>query len=63
MIKEFFNKISFYIPTIISLIVSIFLWDIIKFKFNNPNEVSACGCGESVEIVPLDSVPYVSTAS
>lgn len=24
------------------------------FKFNNPNEVSACGCGESVEIVPLD---------
>jgi iron-sulfur cluster assembly protein len=26
------------------------------FKFNNPNEVSACGCGESVEIVPIDSV-------
>ena len=39
MIKEFFNKISFYIPTIISLIISIFLWDIIKFKFNNPNEI------------------------
>jgi iron-sulfur cluster assembly protein len=33
------------------------------FKFNNPNEVSACGCGESVEIVPLDSVTYDSTAS
>lgn len=33
------------------------------FKFNNPNEVSACGCGESVEIVPLDSVTEVSTAS
>tara|TARA_Y100000590_G_scaffold470561_1_gene666350 strand:- start:5113 stop:5481 length:369 start_codon:yes stop_codon:yes gene_type:complete len=23
------------------------------FKFKNPNEVSACGCGESVHIVPL----------
>lgn len=33
------------------------------FKFNNPNEVSACGCGESVEIVPLDTVTEVSTAS
>ena len=33
------------------------------FKFNNPNEVSACGCGESVEIVPLDTVTKVSTAS
>ncbi|MDG2187773.1 MAG: iron-sulfur cluster assembly accessory protein [Hyphomicrobiales bacterium] len=26
------------------------------FKFNNPNEVSACGCGESVEITPLESI-------
>ena len=33
------------------------------FKFNNPNEVSACGCGESVEIVPLNTVTEVSTAS
>ena len=33
------------------------------FKFNNPNEVSACGCGESVEIVPLGTVTEVSTAS
>ena len=33
------------------------------FKFNNPNEVSACGCGESVEIVPLDAVTEVSTVS
>ena len=33
------------------------------FKFKNPNEVSACGCGESVEIVPLDTVTEVSTAS
>lgn len=24
------------------------------FVFNNPNEVSACGCGESVEIKPRD---------
>ncbi|MGQ4272647.1 HesB/IscA family protein [Terrihabitans sp. B22-R8] len=23
-----------------------------RFVFNNPNQVSACGCGESVEIVP-----------
>ncbi len=24
-----------------------------RFVFNNPNQVSACGCGESVEINPL----------
>ena len=24
------------------------------FVFNNPNQVSACGCGESVEIKPRD---------
>jgi len=23
------------------------------FVFNNPNQTSACGCGESVEIVPI----------
>jgi Fe-S cluster assembly iron-binding protein IscA len=22
--------------------------------FNNPNQVSACGCGESVELAPAD---------
>lgn len=26
------------------------------FKFNNPNETSACGCGESVEITPSESL-------
>ena len=25
------------------------------FKFNNPNETSACGCGESVEITPIEA--------
>ncbi len=25
------------------------------FVFNNPNQVSACGCGESVEIKPRES--------
>ncbi len=24
------------------------------FVFNNPNQVSACGCGESVELKPVD---------
>ncbi len=24
------------------------------FTFKNPNEVSACGCGESVELLPAD---------
>ena len=24
-----------------------------RFVFNNPNQVSACGCGESVEIRPV----------
>jgi len=23
-----------------------------QFVFNNPNQISACGCGESVSIVP-----------
>ncbi|MBB1093147.1 Fe-S cluster assembly scaffold SufA [Rhodopseudomonas pseudopalustris] len=23
-----------------------------QFVFNNPNQISACGCGESVELVP-----------
>ncbi|MGE4371720.1 MAG: HesB/IscA family protein [Xanthobacter sp.] len=25
-----------------------------QFVFNNPNQVSACGCGESVSITPVD---------
>jgi len=25
-----------------------------QFVFNNPNETSACGCGESVAITPVD---------
>ena len=24
------------------------------FTFNNPNQTSACGCGESVELKPAD---------
>lgn len=27
------------------------------FVFKNPNEVSACGCGESVELKPAESEP------
>jgi iron-sulfur cluster assembly protein len=23
-----------------------------RFTFNNPNQTSACGCGESVQITP-----------
>ena len=26
------------------------------FKFNNPNETSACGCGESVDITPISEL-------
>ena len=25
-----------------------------QFVFNNPNQTSACGCGESVELTPID---------
>ena len=25
-----------------------------QFVFNNPNQTSACGCGESVELKPAD---------
>lgn len=25
-----------------------------EFVFNNPNQTSACGCGESVELTPVD---------
>lgn len=27
------------------------------FVFNNPNETSACGCGESVELTPAEMSP------
>lgn len=35
------------------------------FVFNNPNQTSACGCGESVEITPLnaDELAKFSTVS
>jgi iron-sulfur cluster assembly protein len=26
-----------------------------RFTFNNPNQTSACGCGESVQITPAES--------
>jgi iron-sulfur cluster assembly protein len=26
-----------------------------RFMFNNPNQTSACGCGESVQITPAES--------
>jgi iron-sulfur cluster assembly protein len=28
-----------------------------QFVFNNPNQTSACGCGESVQIVPAKPEP------
>ncbi len=28
-----------------------------QFVFNNPNQTSACGCGESVELKAADGVP------
>lgn len=31
------------------------------FVFKNPNEVSACGCGESVELVPSRTEPAQET--
>lgn len=32
------------------------------FVFNNPNEVSACGCGESVMLKPADPADASATA-
>jgi iron-sulfur cluster assembly protein len=26
-----------------------------QFVFNNPNQTSACGCGESVQLKPADA--------
>jgi iron-sulfur cluster assembly protein len=31
-----------------------------QFVFNNPNETSACGCGESVAITPVDPAALVA---
>ena len=28
-----------------------------QFVFNNPNQTSACGCGESVAITPVEALP------
>ena len=28
-----------------------------KFVFNNPNQTDACGCGESVTIIPVTEIP------
>ncbi|MET0605032.1 MAG: iron-sulfur cluster assembly accessory protein [Beijerinckiaceae bacterium] len=33
------------------------------FVFNNPNQTSACGCGESVAITPVDPARFESQAS
>jgi len=32
------------------------------FVFNNPNQTSACGCGESVELVPAEMTPEMLQA-
>ena len=31
-----------------------------QFVFNNPNQTSACGCGESVELKPMDKAQMAS---
>ena len=33
------------------------------FVFNNPNQTSACGCGESVAITPAEPEQHVASAS
>ena len=32
------------------------------FVFNNPNQTSACGCGESVELTPAEMTPEMVRA-
>jgi len=34
-----------------------------QFVFNNPNQTSACGCGESVELRPRDSTELTDVKS
>ena len=31
-----------------------------QFVFNNPNQTSACGCGESVQLTPADGAPVAN---
>ena len=31
------------------------------FVFNNPNQTSACGCGESVSLTPAEEAPEESS--
>ena len=42
-------------------------WQVDKFSaqfvFNNPNQTSACGCGESVELKPIDKATLETTGS
>ncbi len=33
------------------------------FVFNNPNQTSACGCGESVAITPANPIPVSAPAN
>ena len=33
------------------------------FTFNNPNQTSACGCGESVELKPADLAALAATGN
>ncbi|MFG1478103.1 iron-sulfur cluster assembly accessory protein [Xanthobacter sp. V4C-4] len=32
-----------------------------QFVFDNPNQVSSCGCGESVSLVPADASTYAQS--
>ena len=32
-----------------------------QFVFKNPNQTSACGCGESVELQPVDKARYAGS--
>jgi iron-sulfur cluster assembly protein len=32
-----------------------------QFVFNNPNQTSACGCGESVELQPVDKARFADS--
>ena len=34
-----------------------------QFVFNNPNQTSACGCGESVELRPADQAEFQDNLS
>jgi iron-sulfur cluster assembly protein len=34
-----------------------------QFVFNNPNQTSACGCGESVELKPADPARFAPSSA